>query len=130
MKDQFKMYSRSINETSKKELLKVGELSKEKIDEIYKQFEETRASIIAESTAVSGFNAGLFVGYQVNGYKSKTWVSQMDERVRDSHQMANGQTVKIMEYFLVGTDLMLYPGDPTASASEVINCRCTLYAEK
>ena len=130
MKDQFKLYSRSINETSKKELLKAGDLTKEKIDEIYKRFEETRAHTIAESTAVAGFNAGLFVGYQVNGYKTKTWVSQMDERVRDNHVMANGQTVKIMEYFLVGTDLMLYPGDPTASAENVINCRCTIFGEK
>ena len=133
MKDQFKMYSRSINETTKKKLVemsKSGELSKEKINEIYKQFEDTRVPTIAESTAVSGFNAGLWVGYQANGYKSKIWVNQLDNKVRDSHIIANGQKVKIMEYFSVGTDLMLYPGDPTASAQEVINCRCTILGEK
>ena len=127
------MYSRSINETTKKKLVemsKSGELSKEKINEIYKQFEDTRVPTIAESTAVSGFNAGLWVGYQANGYKNKIWVSQVDNKVRDSHIIANGQKVKIMEYFSVGTDLMLYPGDPTASAQEVINCRCTILGEK
>ena len=130
MKDQFKLYSRNINETSKKKLLEAGELTKEKIDEIFKQFEETRVSTIAETTAVSGFNAGLFVGYQVNGYKNKIWVSQMDDRVRDAHAMANGQKVKLMEYFLVGSDLMLFPGDSTASPENVINCRCTILGEK
>ena len=133
MKDQFKMYSRSINETTKKKLMEMsknGELSKEKIDNMFKQFEETRVPTIAESTAVSGFNAGLFVGYQINGYKSKVWVSQQDAKVRDNHVIANGQKVKLMEYFSVGNDLMLYPGDPTASAENVINCRCTLYGEK
>jgi SPP1 gp7 family putative phage head morphogenesis protein len=56
----------------------------------------------------------------------KTWVAVEDERTRPTHSQADGQTVSMDEYFDVGDDQLLFPGDPNGSAEEVINCRCTV----
>lgn len=54
----------------------------------------------------------------------KIWSATGDARTRPSHMSANGQRVKLNEPFLVAGYRMLYPGDPSAPASETINCRC------
>lgn len=56
----------------------------------------------------------------------KEWVAVEDDRTREDHQIADGQTVPLKELFTVGPDRMERPGDPTASAGNVINCRCAL----
>ena len=56
----------------------------------------------------------------------KTWLSTPDERTRESHIEADGQTVALNENFQVGGFPMPYPGYPLAPAEEVINCRCTI----
>ena len=56
----------------------------------------------------------------------KEWVAVEDERTRDDHVIADGQTVALDGVFTVGPDRMERPGDPTASAGNVINCRCAL----
>jgi SPP1 gp7 family putative phage head morphogenesis protein len=56
----------------------------------------------------------------------KRWVSTDDSRTRPSHRAANGQEVPLDEPFIVGGEKMMYPGDETASAANVINCRCTV----
>ncbi len=55
----------------------------------------------------------------------KRWLSSVDERTRATHITANGQKVKINEKFIVGSSLLDHPGDPSGSAKECINCRCT-----
>ncbi|WP_298434545.1 hypothetical protein [Geobacter sp.] len=47
------------------------------------------------------------------------------KRARIYHLNIHGLTVPIAERFLVGNIGMMYPRDPTAPASEVINCGCT-----
>lgn len=56
----------------------------------------------------------------------KEWVAVEDDRTRDDHQIADGQTVPLNELFTVGPDRMERPGDPTASPGNIINCRCAL----
>lgn len=56
----------------------------------------------------------------------KEWLATDDERTRDTHVEANGQTVPIDQPFSVGDDSLMYPGDPAGSDAEVINCRCTI----
>lgn len=56
----------------------------------------------------------------------KRWVAMDDERTRSSHAQADGQTVPVDATFVIGTTAMMYPGDPTAPASETINCRCVM----
>lgn len=72
-------------------------------------------------------NAGGHEAMRQNGIEREEWVTAGDERVRDSHADANGQTVGIDEAFSVGDSQLLFPGDGSlgADAGEVINCRCT-----
>jgi 2'-5' RNA ligase len=62
------------------------------------------------------------------GYKQ--WLSAGDERVRETHQEAEGQVVPNDQPFDVGGASLFYPGDPDGPDEEVIQCRCTLiYAD-
>jgi len=54
----------------------------------------------------------------------KEWVSAMDDRVRDDHADAHGQTVGIDDEFEVGGSRGMNPGE-TGDPSQDINCRCT-----
>lgn len=55
------------------------------------------------------------------------WITARDERVRGSHSIMHGQKRAIGDYFISGDGHSLrYPGDPSAPASETIQCRCVL----
>lgn len=66
----------------------------------------------------------------------KEWITAEDGRVRRiprdqaSHRAMNGVTIEASERFKVptknGIDLLMFPGDPNGSPSNVINCRCTV----
>lgn len=53
----------------------------------------------------------------------KQWDASLDKRTRDSHARVDGEIRELDEKFSNG---LLYPGDPSGSAAEVINCRCAL----
>lgn len=61
----------------------------------------------------------------------KFWVTAGDEKVRESHGVIDGQSVKENESFRTGNgNMMRYCGDMSQGASldDVINCRCsTIY---
>ncbi len=54
----------------------------------------------------------------------KMWMSRRDGKVRHTHAVADGQTVRANETYSVGDSELQFPGDPSGSAAEVINCRC------
>ena len=56
----------------------------------------------------------------------KRWMSTFDFKTRDTHRQLDGQTVGVDEDFIVDGDRIGYPGDPTAEAALVFNCRCRL----
>lgn len=56
----------------------------------------------------------------------KVWAGGGDARTRDAHDDADGQEVGLDEDFNVGGEAMAMPLDPSASAENVINCRCVL----
>lgn len=62
----------------------------------------------------------------------KEWVSTNDDRTRDDpsqadHASMNGERVALNEKFTVNPDASMDgPGDSSAPAEQVINCRCTL----
>jgi SPP1 gp7 family putative phage head morphogenesis protein len=82
-----------------------------------------RAIMIARTETAGAVNGGSFLYYGEVGVPSKQWLTAGDEVVRESHQMLEGQTVRLTERFANG---LRYPGDMDGEAAEVINCRCTI----
>lgn len=56
----------------------------------------------------------------------KQWNSLDDEKVRPDHMEVDKATIPIAKQFMVGGFPMLCPGDPSAPADQVCNCRCNL----
>jgi len=92
-------------------------------------FEETyknRSETIARTETISATNyASLEAGKQV-GITKKQWLCALDERTREWHAEADGQTKDIDEPFIVMGEELMYPGDKNGSPENIINCRCSL----
>ena len=52
----------------------------------------------------------------------KQWDAALDGRTRDSHRHVDGEIKELDEKFSNG---LMFPGDPSGGAAEVVNCRCT-----
>lgn len=59
----------------------------------------------------------------------RVWDTNLDGRERATHAAADGQRVKGEEPFTVGGYKLQYPGDSSAPAEEIINCRCDYHIE-
>lgn len=82
---------------------------------------------IAKTETHAAAMAGADAGARATGLEmEKQWLSAGDDRTRQAHAAADGQTVELNERFTVGGERLEYPGDPAGSASNVIQCRCTL----
>lgn len=53
----------------------------------------------------------------------KQWDAALDARTRDSHAMVDGEIRELDKPFSNG---LMFPGDPSGGAAEVVNCRCAL----
>lgn len=53
----------------------------------------------------------------------KQWDSTQDRKTRPSHQRVDGEIREMDEAFSNG---LMFPGDPSGTAAEVVNCRCVL----
>lgn len=90
-----------------------------------------RANIIARTETHTAANFGAQEAAVLTGLDMKReWVSAEDDRTRDTseadHVDANGQTVGMKEPFEVSGEQLMFPGDPSGSAANVINCRCSV----
>ena len=56
------------------------------------------------------------------------WLATLDNRTRHAHRELDGQRVPVGKPFQVDGWDIEYPGDPSAPAYLVYNCRCTLIA--
>lgn len=127
-----------INNTVKKEIqkfvmngLKQG-LTRERLlvelEIFLRKQNVVRASAIArtEITRIMNQASMLWAQLQPTPLKKK-WVVILDGKERPSHNaMASAPAILLNEKFLVGGSLMDAPGDVTAPAQEVVNCRCSL----
>ena len=99
-----------------------------------KEFEVTRAPMIAETETGNATNMGLVFGAKATEkVLKKVWVSMGDDRVRDqdngslfSHRDHTIKAVGINDLFDVSGEFMEFPGDSShgASPGNVVNCRC------
>jgi hypothetical protein len=94
---------------------------------------KNRAMTIAITETHTAFNKAIFQSIESNSVKieTKEWINAGDERVRNtsfSHIAANGEKVPMKEYFVRTGGPLMYPGDPSGAAGNIIRCRCaTLY---
>lgn len=56
----------------------------------------------------------------------KQWLATFDGRTRDSHRYLDGQEVDYNKPFKSLLGDIMFPGDPTADAADVFNCRCRM----
>lgn len=96
-------------------------------DEPY-YYSADRARLLAEEEANTAVNHAEYEEAVADGYQYKTWHTQGDERVRQTHIPLDGETVPIDQPFQVGDYLMNYPRDDSLGAGleEIANCRCSL----
>lgn len=91
-----------------------------------------RARMIIRTELLKAQHLGQQLGEEESEWETqKEWIARIDGRERNSHHRADGQTRRSGDKFAVakrkgGYDMMEGPGDPTASAENVINCRCTV----
>jgi hypothetical protein len=96
-----------------------------------------RAELIARTETARAANVGSMVGAMSTGLVTvKEWIATKDNRTRRfprdnaDHLDMDGVKIPIDAKFQVMgkgfIDLMLHPGDSTAHAANVCNCRCTL----
>ena len=87
------------------------------------------AERIARTEISTASNHGAFIGAESTGLQlRKIWLTNMDGRERDSHAMANGQSVPMNEPFSVGNSKLMHAGDARGLPEDVIMCRCvTIY---
>lgn len=87
----------------------------------------SRSTLIARTEFIGAQNGASLGAVRIaDAGSSKTWLATDDSRTRQDHAEANGQTVPLDGFFMVGGEQMLYPGDQNAPADEVCNCRCTM----
>lgn len=88
----------------------------------------SRAINIAQNEANTFLNYTDFLEAKDKGRTTKTWLAMPDNKVRETHLEAEGQTVGIDEYFQVGNSQMRFPHDWEMSPdpNEIINCRCAV----
>jgi HK97 family phage portal protein len=85
------------------------------------------AVTIARTETTPAYNFGAVAAWdQSEVVDSKEWLTAGDEVVRDAHADAEGQIVPLDQPFTVGGEALDFPGDPSGSAENVINCRCTV----
>jgi hypothetical protein len=87
---------------------------------------ERRSMAIARTESTAAFNYASLVALNDEGFPEKAWMATRDTRTRESHRLADGQSVPLASPFIVGGALLQMPGDPTAPPDETVNCRCAI----
>lgn len=88
-------------------------------------FAARRAERIARTETHTATQLGASVAAKSTGLDLvKSWAAVEDARTRPDHSAADGQTVELDDYFIVGGVHMKFPGDPSAPPGQTVNCRC------
>lgn len=95
-----------------------------------------RALMLVRTESLFAMQYGRGEAKRVSRWETVSeWIAANDHRTRHSHRDVDGEQVPEGRRFAVpiykgnlhiGVDMMLGPGDPHASAGNVINCRCTM----
>lgn len=93
-----------------------------------------KAAIRNARTMTTGAeNAGRRAGHaraeKMGVHLEDVWIATLDGRTRHEHRLLDQQSVKVGKPFRIYGYTLRYPGDPTAPAWLVYNCRCTVIAK-
>jgi SPP1 gp7 family putative phage head morphogenesis protein len=81
---------------------------------------------IARTEVIGASNGGALWSYQESGVvEKKAWLAALDDRTRETHREAHGQTVGLEDDFEVGGAFGPAPGQ-MGKADEDVNCRCAI----
>lgn len=89
---------------------------------------EERAYLLAEDNANTLFNYYDFEQALSQNKSMKQWLTILDGRERETHNLADGMIAVVEQPFEVGDSLLMFPKDTSLGASpeEIINCRCSV----
>lgn len=138
-RDEYFSLVKNISDTTKDQIFRVLSKAAEdglSNDDIVKELKApeinaARARLITRTELGKGAFAGRKLAEDDSDWQlEKEWISAHDHRTRHSHRAVDGDVVDVDGKFAVatpkgGTDYMLGPGDPTASAANLCNCRCS-----
>lgn len=99
------------------------------VQQVFDVASSSRARTIARTEVISASNGSASLAaaqLPPDVVAGAEWISTADDRTRDDHVDADGQVVPVGTPFTVGGEQLAYPGDPSGSADNVINCRCTV----
>ena len=92
-------------------------------------YSSDRALFNAENGANDVFNYDEYRQAIEEGKTHKKWVTERDNRVRETHRELEGKTIGINDLFRVGLAQMRFPKDyeyAEVFPEELIGCRCTI----
>jgi HK97 family phage portal protein len=122
---------KDINTTTKEKLQKTlsegidqGESIvklRDRISVIFTEAKTSRTEKIAKTETHNTVGAGTHETYKAANVQRRSWLTTIDGRERESHAAINGEIREIDKPFSNG---LMYPGDPSGSAKELVNCRC------
>ena len=93
--------------------------------------EKWQAMRIARTEVLSASNYGSLKGAETTGIPmQKVWLPSSSPDPREDHQAMSGERVGMNDLFtLPSGERLEYPGDPSGSLEEIINCRCGVAME-
>ena len=91
------------------------------------EINKNRSRLIARTETVNAMNRGKRLSIvSSNLLWEKKWIATNDDRTRKTHLHMNLEGyVEFEQPYLVNGELLMYPGDPSGTAGNVINCRCS-----
>lgn len=95
-------------------------------EEVFPEMRGYEAERAARTEGTSAANRGVHSSFEDSDAVGKEWLAESDDRTRDAHLDADGQTVPLGQAFQVDGEAAQHPGDPSLSAENRINCRCAM----
>lgn len=103
-----------------------GETFVDRMDKHIAEGDYGMLKTLAESEFHRVYNAAMFDGAKRKGLMTKTWITMLDWRVRETHKPLHGETLGIDEKFVAPDgDEALRPGD-FKNPENNCGCRCVL----
>jgi len=117
--------------------LEAGETTSQLSDRVrvvFNEMSEAEAKRVAQTEVNLAYNFSRHEAMTAAGIGYKAWLSSHGPTVRPAHANAEAfyidAPIPLDEPFLVGGEELMYPGDPSGSLGNIINCQCIQLAAR